>query len=57
MNSQAKSPILKEYLKKYGPHSNLAVATIDKNTPAEDQPQAGKDMWEGMAEEAKAKLG
>jgi hypothetical protein len=52
VNSQAKNPTLKKYLKKHGPHSNLAVASIDQNTPAEHQPRAAKNMWERVVDQA-----
>lgn len=57
VNSEAKNEALKDFKAKYGTHANLAVATIDENTPPEQQEDAAADMFEDLSEQAKEKLG
>ncbi len=40
----------------HGSHANLAVGTIDENTPAKDQKEAAKDLWAQMERAAKDNL-
>ncbi|MCJ1411943.1 hypothetical protein MMC19_006035 [Ptychographa xylographoides] len=56
INSQAKNNALKIYRGKQGTHANLATATIDPNTPEQDQEKASIDMWKEMETQAKANL-
>ncbi|KAL8948289.1 MAG: hypothetical protein Q9222_005510 [Ikaeria aurantiellina] len=57
VNAQAKNEALKDFRKKNGTHANLATATIDENTPVEEQEQAFQDFWGDVETEAKSKLG
>ncbi|KAM5485305.1 hypothetical protein MaudMau93_005458 [Microsporum audouinii] len=56
VNSQAKNDALKKWKKKHGTHSNLAVGTIDENTPEEEQEDAAKAFWKDVAGQAKDNL-
>lgn len=56
VNSQAKNDALKKFRSKYGSHANLAVGTIDENTPAADQEEAAACLWVEMEQAAKASL-
>ncbi|KAL9008719.1 MAG: hypothetical protein Q9173_006183 [Seirophora scorigena] len=57
VNKEAKGKALAEFVKKNGSHANLATVTIDVNTAAKDQPEAGKKAWESITKQAKPKLG
>ncbi|EEQ31546.1 conserved hypothetical protein [Microsporum canis CBS 113480] len=45
-----------QWKKKHGTHSNLAVGTIDENTPEEEQEDAAKAFWKDVAGQAKDNL-
>ena len=57
INSQAKNEALKKYRSKHGSHAKLATATVDQNTPEEDQENVFTDIWSNMESQAKEKLG
>ncbi|OBT83152.1 hypothetical protein VE02_07226 [Pseudogymnoascus sp. 03VT05] len=56
VNSQAKNGALKVFKQKFGTDANLAVGSIDENTPVDAQEEAAKEMWQGLAEQAKDNL-
>lgn len=56
INSEAKNNALTKYRAKHGSHANLATATIDPNTPEEEQKGVFTDIWKDMAGKAKANL-
>jgi hypothetical protein len=57
VNSEAKNEALKKFRAKNGSHANLATATIDENTPQEQQEEAAKAFWESIESQAKTKIG
>jgi len=57
VNSQAKNEALKKFLAKNGTHANLATATINENTPPEEQEAATKAFWDEVESQAKNNLG
>ncbi|KFX96260.1 hypothetical protein V490_03455 [Pseudogymnoascus sp. VKM F-3557] len=57
VNSQAKNGALKEFKQKFGTDANLAVGSIDENTPVDAQEEAAKELWQGLAQQAKDNLG
>ena len=54
---QAKNEALKKFLAKNGTHANLATATIDENTPPEEQEAAAKAFWDNLESQAKNNIG
>jgi len=56
VNTQAKNDALKKFRGKHGSHANLAVGTIDENTPAKDQKEAAEQLWAQMERAAKDNL-
>ncbi|KAI9685110.1 MAG: hypothetical protein M1820_010832 [Bogoriella megaspora] len=57
VNSEAKNDALKKFRNKNGAHANLAVGTVDENTPEGDREDAIGETWKGMSERAKEKIG
>ncbi|KAI9677692.1 MAG: hypothetical protein M1817_006647 [Caeruleum heppii] len=56
VNAQAKNESLKKFSRKHGTHANLAVATVDPNTPKDQQVDVFKEIWENVEEQAMDQL-
>jgi len=56
INSQATSPVLKEYVRKNGTHAKVATVPIEVNTPVEKQKEAADKVMDMMAKELRSKL-
>ncbi|KKY21676.1 hypothetical protein UCRPC4_g03442 [Phaeomoniella chlamydospora] len=57
VNSQAKTKALKEFIKKYGTHANLAVGEIDEDTPEAERGDEFQRLFSSLHEQACSKLG
>lgn len=56
VNSQAKNESLKKFREKNGTHANLAVGTIEEDTPPENQKSAAEALWADLEGQAKRNL-
>ncbi|KAL8868872.1 MAG: hypothetical protein Q9174_004699 [Haloplaca sp. 1 TL-2023] len=56
VNSQAKDPQLKKWRNKHGTHANIATASVDTNTPKEDQRKVADKFWSDVEDQVRDSL-